>query len=150
MQCHPRPAGAADLSYLMRLEEESFPPERRESRRSIRHSLRSTHQEVWIAGEPDGEPAGAINLRFRGGSCRIYSIAVDPVKRGRGLGRILLEKALEQARRRGCRKLTLEVDPLDAKALGLYRSMGFLPGALCPDFYGAGLPALRCSFAIVD
>jgi len=146
MQSTPRPAEAGDLPFLLKLEELSFPKGRRESHRSIRGSLSSPHQEVWIAVASDGSPAGALFLRFRGGRCRVYSIAVDPEFRGRGLGRVLLGTALIRARKRGCRIVHLEVDPANQGAVNLYRSMGFVPDGERIDFYGPGESALRWIF----
>ncbi len=55
----------------------------------------------------------------------IHDLAVRPELRGRGVGRALLVAAEELARKRGCCKLTLEVQEDNRRALGLYRSFGF-------------------------
>lgn len=55
----------------------------------------------------------------------IHDIAVDPQYRGRGVGRALLAAAEQEARRRGCCKITLEVRADNAAAQHLYRSVGF-------------------------
>jgi len=55
----------------------------------------------------------------------IHDLAVLPTYRGQGIGRALLVAAEQQARERGCCKLTLEVLETNARARGLYRSVGF-------------------------
>ena len=55
----------------------------------------------------------------------IHDLAVLPQYRGRGIGRALLEAAEDHARRRGCCKLTLEVQDDNTRAQTLYQSFGF-------------------------
>jgi len=55
----------------------------------------------------------------------IHDLAVLPAYRGQGIGRALLMAAERIARDRDCCKLTLEVQETNARARGLYRSVGF-------------------------
>ncbi len=55
----------------------------------------------------------------------IHDLAVLPQWRGQGVGRALLVAAEDRARRRGCCKLTLEVQDDNARALALYKNFGF-------------------------
>jgi ribosomal protein S18 acetylase RimI-like enzyme len=55
----------------------------------------------------------------------IHDLAVVPAYRGKGLGRALLRAVEEHARRKGCCKLTLEVQDDNTRARGLYQSFGF-------------------------
>ena len=56
----------------------------------------------------------------------IHDLAVVPEYRGRGVGRALLEAAETHARRRGCCKLTLEVQDDNGRARVLYERFGFV------------------------
>lgn len=59
---------------------------------------------------------------------------VAPEARGRGIGRALLERAVEEARGwPGVEKLTLTVVERAAAARALYRAAGFTPYGLEPD-----------------
>jgi ribosomal protein S18 acetylase RimI-like enzyme len=56
----------------------------------------------------------------------IHDIAVVPDQRGKGIGRALLAAIEEEALRRGCAKITLEVRSDNALARDLYRRCGFV------------------------
>jgi ribosomal protein S18 acetylase RimI-like enzyme len=80
------------------------------------------------------EPVG-IAVCFEGFSTfsarpllNIHDLAVLPAHRGRGVGRALLAAVEEEARRRGCCKLTLEVREDNPVAARLYARLGFGPG----------------------
>ena len=55
----------------------------------------------------------------------VHDLAVIPEFRGAGIGRALLEGAEAHALRRGCCKLTLEVQDDNTRARALYESFGF-------------------------
>jgi ribosomal protein S18 acetylase RimI-like enzyme len=70
---------------------------------------------------PGQEPAGAAR------EGRIVLVAVDPAHRRRGVGRRLLDGALEDLRSRGVRRVTADVDGTQAEGLALFRRAGFGP-----------------------
>ncbi len=83
------------------------------------------------AVDDDSPPAGVAQLRFRYGvwwaaqDCLLEDLFVLETARGSGLGRALVERTVEQARERGCRRIELDVNDNNAAALALYRSLGF-------------------------
>ena len=79
----------------------------------------------------EGKPVG-VAVCFFGVSTfkarplvNIHDLAVLPGYRGRGVGRALLGAVEEHARKRGCCKLTLEVQDDNAPARTLYQRFGF-------------------------
>lgn len=90
------------------------------------------HPTTWVLlAVSEGRPVG-VAVCFLGFSTfqarpllNIHDLAVLPEWRGKGIGRALLANAEDRARRRGCCKLTLEVQDDNAGALGLYESFGF-------------------------
>ncbi|HEX8691913.1 MAG TPA: GNAT family N-acetyltransferase [Longimicrobium sp.] len=74
----------------------------------------------------DGEVRGTCALRRTGpDSFELGKMAVRPDSRGRGYGALLLRAAIDAARGRGARRLTLFSNQSLAPALALYRKHGF-------------------------
>jgi GNAT superfamily N-acetyltransferase len=86
--------------------------------------------EVTVLFTGDG-PDGFAELRFRPslytGAFDAYleELYVVPERRGRGLGRALLEAAMEHARERGAARMDLGTSETDVAARALYESAGF-------------------------
>jgi [ribosomal protein S18]-alanine N-acetyltransferase len=68
----------------------------------------------------------------------INNIVVAPTARGRGVGRKLLETALQSMRVQGVAKCQLEVRQSNAPALALYRAEGFGKDGERPGYYTTG------------
>ena len=65
----------------------------------------------------------------------VTTIAAHPNHRNRGLGALLLNQMINEAKRRGCIKMTLEVRPSNDHALRLYNKTGFVSHGLRPGYY---------------
>lgn len=88
-----------------------------------------------VLAEVNGEPAGAAWFRLYRVAAPGYgfvaedvpeiSIGVEDGWRSRGIGWALLVALIERARSDGFSSLSLSVDPGNAHALALYRSLGF-------------------------
>jgi ribosomal protein S18 acetylase RimI-like enzyme len=83
------------------------------------------------SGSPDSKPVGMIvcgrNNRLKTSHiCGIYGVYVSREYRGRGIGRTLMEAALEEIKRMtGVVKIELAVNPTQKAAERLYRKYGF-------------------------
>jgi ribosomal protein S18 acetylase RimI-like enzyme len=77
------------------------------------------------------EPQGLAVLRFRPSlwtdalDCYLEELYVVPDRRGRGLGRALMEAAMELARREGATHMDLGTGEDDVAARALYERLGF-------------------------
>lgn len=92
----------------------------------IRASLEDP-EVCYLVAEVDGAVAGDAGLRADGAGRADLFMALLPEHRGRGLGRLLLDRALGWARARDdLHKVTLQVWPHNQAALALYRRAGFL------------------------
>nr|WP_279530114.1 GNAT family N-acetyltransferase [Halospeciosus flavus] len=68
----------------------------------------------------------------------IKDIAVHPERRGQGIGRTLLERALAVLSAQGARSVKLEVRRSNEAAISLYREFGFEYLRTLPRYYGDG------------
>ena len=88
-------------------------------------TLPGSYTSILIAGE-EGEALGCVALRPHGDAdAEMKRLYVRPAGRGRGLGRRLAERAIEEARRAGSRRIVLDTLPQMKEAQALYRSLGF-------------------------
>jgi ribosomal protein S18 acetylase RimI-like enzyme len=94
--------------------------------------------EVAVVFAPGDPPAGFAQLRYRGSlyddrpdAC-LEELWVRPEARGRGLGRALLEAALDLARAHGAGRIDLNTAVTDVAARALYASCGFTNEELGP------------------
>jgi ribosomal protein S18 acetylase RimI-like enzyme len=98
--------------------------------------IRSKEMIVLLVG--DG-PDGFAQLRFRpwvysaGLHSYLEELYVVPALRGNGLGRALLEAALEAARGEGAEQMELGTSEDDVAARKLYESLGFINREGGPD-----------------
>lgn len=65
----------------------------------------------------------------------ITNIAVHPEYRGIGLGNVIVEELIEEARKDGVTAMTLEVRMSNLSAINLYKKYGFIDVALRKKYY---------------
>lgn len=100
-----------------------------------------TRQALVLGAVEDGRVLGTVTVelagRIPGGHPRpplaedqahVRMLGVNPEDQGRGIGRALMDAAVDRARRAGKRRVTLETTPAMAAAQRLYESMGFRRG----------------------
>lgn len=81
---------------------------------------------AFILAEEDGQYLACIAVRqFAAEVGEIKRLYVAPAARGRGLGRVLVERIIAEARKLGYRSLLLDTLPFMKEAQSLYLSMGF-------------------------
>jgi len=74
----------------------------------------------------DSEPAGCVALReFEPGIAEMKRLYVRPGYRRRGIGRMLTEQVITDARSAGYRAVRLDTVPRMKEAIALYESLGF-------------------------
>ncbi|MBC8109395.1 MAG: GNAT family N-acetyltransferase [Anaerolineae bacterium] len=75
-----------------------------------------------------GEIIGSVGLhRVDEGMIELRKMYLRSNERGKGLGTRLLDHALTEARRMGCRRMTLETASQLKTAIGMYTRAGFRP-----------------------
>jgi GNAT superfamily N-acetyltransferase len=101
-------------------------------RTTVRALLEDGATEFLLAApDEDDEAAGVCQLRYRlsvwtgADDCWLEDLYVEDRARGDGLGRALVTAALERAKRRGCRRVELDVNERNTEALAFYERLGF-------------------------
>jgi len=142
MEFNVRRAEPGDAEKLTRLAEEvSGEPEAwlisadgewrsvGDERRYLKAVRRYAHAAVFVAEAEDGELVGRLSVArdAHPASSHVADIGLMVAKsaRRRGVGRALLEAAVEWARSAGVRKLELHVFPWNEPAIRLYEKFGF-------------------------
>jgi putative acetyltransferase len=86
--------------------------------------------------------AGCVGLRkLDAARCEMKRLYVRPEYRGKGLGRMLAEKIVTEARKIGYRSMCLDTLPAMKEAQALYESLGFSD---CAPFYDNSCVGSRC------
>ncbi|MBO0806155.1 MAG: ribosomal protein S18-alanine N-acetyltransferase [Nocardiopsaceae bacterium] len=98
-----------------------------------------------VATEEEHPPAGPVLAGYAGmmfvpgmtgdAQADVLTIAVRPDRWGRGIGSLLLGTLTEEARRRGCDEVLLEVRADNDRARGLYQRRGFTEIGLRRGYY---------------
>jgi ribosomal protein S18 acetylase RimI-like enzyme len=129
-----RRAAAADAAAIGRLlhdfntEYDDYTPGPERLAERIRELLAGGDTAVIIGGTG---PDGLAVLRFRPSiwtealECYLAELYVIPSARGHGLGRTLMNAAIELAREQGADYMDLGTAETDVAARGLYESLGF-------------------------
>jgi ribosomal protein S18 acetylase RimI-like enzyme len=94
--------------------------------------------------------AGGYVHPERGDEAHVWGVWLDPVARGRGVGRELVEAVIAWATRRGHPRLTLCVMETSASAISLYRALGFdEEGCPSPSTYHEGVSEVSMARSLV-
>jgi ribosomal protein S18 acetylase RimI-like enzyme len=127
-----------DLATWTTLTSPSDPPD--DSDGYVFFDERTRPEEVLVA-EVDGVVVGYVKilpatpLPSNAHVLQIQGLGVDPGCQGRGVGQALLKAAVEAARARGARKLSLRVLGRNTTARRLYERCGFVvEGVLAEEF----------------
>lgn len=122
---------------------------------SIEETFITPNSKLWV-GEVDGEVVGCVGfvkfdkpiggelgetiledgyIRVAGTDCELVRLYVNPYKRKAGLGTLLTEKVVQEARIRGCRAMELWSDKRFEAAHRLYGRFGarIVGDRICDD-----------------
>lgn len=138
-----RPASLRDLDALLDLENRCFETDRL-SRRSFRHLLTKANA-VTLVHEQDARVQGYVMVLFNAGTslARLYSIAVDPQWRGRGIASALVQAAENAALEADRLYMRLEVRRDNTASIALFERLGYRRFGTYADYYEDHMEALR-------
>ncbi|MDI9246903.1 ribosomal protein S18-alanine N-acetyltransferase [Marinobacter sp. CHS3-4] len=142
-QINLRQASIHDLNALVELENRCF-TEDRLSRRSFRRFLDMPRDRLIVAESAEGLVGYCLVLMSAATRlARIYSIAVLPTLRGKGVGQQLIERAEAEAVEADRIVMRLEVREDNAAAIKLYKRLGYRQFGTFRDYYEDHSNALR-------
>lgn len=121
-----------DLPRVMVVERECFPTPWSESAYLTEIANRSAY---YVVACVDSEIAGYAGMWIITDEAHITTLGVAKPARGHGIGEQLLVALLDEARRRGARRATLEVRRGNSIAQNLYRKYGFSSAAIRRAYY---------------
>lgn len=80
-----------------------------------------------LLGEFEGQPAGCVALhKLESGICEMKRLYLRSQFRGKGLGRVLADRIIAEARQIGYQRMRLDtVEPVMKDAVAMYRRIGF-------------------------
>jgi len=139
-----RAARLDDVPALSRLETRCFDSDRL-SERSFRHLLKHGKASLLVY-MLDGTLAGYSLVLFHQNTsmARLYSLAVEPDCRGKGIAGILMAASEQEALlEHGVVSMRLEVHVNNTGAIALYRKRGYREFALVEDYYEDHAAAVR-------
>lgn len=122
----------ADLDQVMLIERRSFSTPWTE--KTFRGLMRRPSAALMVA-EVDGWVGGYLVMWFAADEAEIGDLAVSPELRRRGIGRTLVDRAVEEARRRSATGIFLEVRASNEGARRMYDDAGFLVVGTRPGYY---------------
>ncbi|WP_084077978.1 GNAT family acetyltransferase [Demequina sp. NBRC 110057] len=115
-----------DTDAVVALWEECFPddPARNEPRGVIERKLARDPDLFWVATDGDAV-VGALLGGYDGYRGWLYHLAVTAERRGEGIARRLVERAVLELETLGCVKVNLQVRRSNSMVVGLYEAVGF-------------------------
>jgi len=104
----------------------------------------------YVVAEDEEEIVGYAGLMTVGADADVQTLAVARAAQGTGLGQRLLDELLDEAARRGCTRIFLEVAANNDVAQRLYQRNGFEVAARRSDYYAPGLDAVMMRRSLIQ
>ncbi|OOV06383.1 GNAT family N-acetyltransferase [Rhodoferax fermentans] len=123
-------AALVGMALTFRNHLERTTPTQAQFEQSITVLLNSPDARFLIAASDDG-PIGYVLLRFRysmwvgGAEATIEDLFVDPTHRKNGVGRALIQAALQAATDQGCLSVCLDTNEFNVASNAIYTQLGF-------------------------
>lgn len=147
MTTNVREASIRDLPRILEIERLAFPQPW--SFDSFKRELMLPFSRIVVAiqmqevqAETRGLLAGFLCRWLVADECHILNVAVHPEVRRGGIGMALMTEAIDEAKAKTIRLMTLEVRRSNVAARSLYRRLNFEERRLRTNYYGPGEDAI--------
>ncbi len=145
-----RNATKDDLAATVELESACFSSDLSLKKRQLQY-LQQRSSAVFLVAEQSnqiiGEGIALIRQHKRGLSGRIYSLAVEKNYRGQKVGQRLLLAMVKELQSRGVKRVYLEVEQANIRAIALYQRHGFQSIGVLPNYYARDRHGLHMMLA---
>ncbi|MCQ2491926.1 MAG: ribosomal protein S18-alanine N-acetyltransferase [Lachnospiraceae bacterium] len=128
-----RPYKVEDLAQVVALDELCFHDFWSEN--NWKGTMGTDSYACFVLEEVDGKLAGFILISYLGDEGELLKICVAPDNRKKGLGSLLLDKAIESWQASGVQTVFLEVRESNVSARALYRKKGFAEIGIRKNYY---------------
>ncbi len=85
----------------------------------------AVQRELFLVAVEGGEIIGTALAGYDGHRGWVYTVAVKPTRRRRGVGAALMARVEEGLREKGCPKLNLQVRASNRQAVAFYERLGY-------------------------
>ncbi|MGK5085153.1 ribosomal protein S18-alanine N-acetyltransferase [Bdellovibrionota bacterium FG-1] len=143
-----RPVTEDDLAEILRIE--SAVHRAPWNQENFRAELTKPYAQFWVMtdDETDSVIAGYINFWIMLEECHILNVATDLSFRRRGLAKLMVRRAVDEAQQKDIKKVLLEVRKSNAAAIALYQGLGFSITHVRKSFYSDGEDAYQMALFI--
>ena len=125
-----------DMPRILALEEELFPEEAWTPEMFAAELAQPASRRLYLVAEEGNTLIGDAGMMFTGGpQADVVNLAVAPSRWSRGTGTALLTALVDEAARRGCTEVLLEVREDNARARRLYLRQGFAEIGIRRGYY---------------
>jgi [ribosomal protein S18]-alanine N-acetyltransferase len=125
-----------DMPRILALEQELFPEDAWTPEMFAAEFAQSASRRLYLVAEDGDTLIGYAGMMFTGGpQADVVTLAVDPSRWGRGTGTALLTALVDEAARRGCTEVLLEVREDNPRARRLYLRQGFTEVGIRRGYY---------------
>jgi len=126
----------ADMPRIMALEHELFPEDAWTPEMFAAEFAQSASRRLYLVAEAGAALIGYAGMMFTGGpQADVVTLAVDPRRWSQGTGTALLTALVDEAARRGCTEVLLEVRKDNPRARRLYLHQGFTEIGIRRGYY---------------
>ena len=139
-----RPATAADLPHLLRIEQTCYPPDAWPED-EFTDRLACPESTILVV-EQAGEIVASIIYTREYHRVHLENVAVLPSARRQGIARLLVQRVIEDLPRLRRKHLLLEVRKSNQAAQSCYRQLGFRDKRVKPGYYEDGEDALDMEY----
>lgn len=143
-----RQARDSDIDDLVRLENECFGTYYREHKYGEPEFTECLYkkQAIFFVAILNSSLVGYVAGSVKTSRCQLSvhldSVAVLPGARGKGVGDRLMQKFIEEAKQRACKKAMLEVAAANEGGIVFFSKVGFSKIRRLPGYYGEGLDSI--------